>query len=122
MAKKSKPIPTGEVVTGNVLADMDGRFLSSVDLEGCGDVELTIDRIEHLDEIEYNNGRKDQNVKLMYFAGTPKPYKLNKTNAVAITHILQTKMGAGWTGKKIKFCVKTVPFGKGTKRAIRVVA
>jgi len=116
-----KPIPKGEEITGNITKQMDRRFLSSMDLIGAGDVTLTIARVEHLDNIEYQNGSKDTNVNLLYFKETERPLALNVTNIRAIISILGTNQVKDWVGKPIKLTVKKVQsFGKTTD-AIRVI-
>ena len=59
-----RPIPKGEQVKGSITKHMDKRFLSSIDLIGAGEVALTIDRVEHHDKIDYENGSKGENVNL----------------------------------------------------------
>ena len=113
-------IPKGTEITDSIAKHMDRRFLSSMDLMGLGDVELTIDRVEMISELKYLNGNKDSNVLLMYFKGTDKPLKLCKTNVKSIILTLKTANVSEWKGKKIKLCVKTVQaFGKPTP-AVRI--
>lgn len=120
MAKK-KDIPKGEEITDSITKYMDRRFLSSLDLMGVGDVVLTIDRVEHLDKIEYANGNTDTNVNLLYFVETPKPLTLNVTNIKSIVVNLGTNKVSDWKGKKIKLAVKKVSSYGKTVDAVRVV-
>lgn len=118
---KLKDVPKGEEVVDNICNHMDRRFLSSIDLLGAGEVSLTIDRVEHLDSIEFANRNKDANVNLLYFAESKKPLSLNVTNIKAIVSILETNKVAEWKGKKIKVAAKKVKaFGK-MQYAVRVV-
>lgn len=106
MSKESKPIPKGEPVTGDMTEALDSRFLNALVLRGAMDksgkdhVIVTIDRIEHHDSLAYENGQKDENVNLLYFKGSDKPLKLNKTNTRSII-MLHGTIGEGWHGKKI---------------------
>ena len=121
MGKTLKPIKKGEVVTGSICKAMDRRFLSSLDLIGMGEVELTIDRVEHHDKIEYANESSAENVNLIYFKGTDKPLALNVTNIKAIVYLLKSSKVSDWEGKKIKVVAKEVKaFGK-IQSAVRVV-
>lgn len=116
------PIPKGTVITDSITKHIDKRFLSSIDLIGSGNVELTIDRVEHLDEIKYANGQKEKNVNLLYFKGSEKPLALNKTNIHAIVTILGTNKVSQWGGKKVKLAVKKVEAFGEIKDAVRVIA
>ena len=114
-------IPKGDVITDSITKHMDRRFLSSIDLVGAGEVELTIDRVEHLAEIKYANGNKDANVNLLYFKETDKPLTLNVTNIKAIVSFTGTNKAGEWSGKKVKLAAKKVQaFGK-MQDAVRIV-
>lgn len=116
-----KPVPQGKEITDNICKHMDRRFLSSLDLIGAGEVTLTVDRVEHLDLIEYANGNTEKDVNLIYFTETNKPLSLNATNIKAIISILGTNKVAEWKGKQIKLAAKKVKaFGK-MQDAVRVV-
>jgi hypothetical protein len=116
----SKPIPAGEVITGSITKHMDRRFISSVDLVGLGEVELTIDRVEKHAKLDYLNGNSDENAILVFFVGTDKPLKLCTTNIKDIILVLGTSNVSDWHGRKVKFCVKKVKsFGK-MQDAVRV--
>jgi len=118
----SKEIPSGEVIEGSVAKEMkDRRFLSSLDLIGYGDIEFTIDRVERLDEMVYENGKKKKNVIYVYFKETPKPLDLNVTNTKAIASITGTIMGKGWVGKKVKIGVRKTNLAGKQVDCLRVV-
>lgn len=121
MSKKLAAIPKGEVIKDSITKHMDKRFLSAIDLIGSDAVALTIDRVEHLDSIEYANGNRDSNVNLIYFKESEKPLSLNSTNIKAIVTILGTNKCKDWTGKKIKLAVKTVKAFGDMRPAVRVV-
>jgi hypothetical protein len=115
-----KPIPAGEVITGSITKHMDRRFISSVDLVGLGDVELTIDRVEKHAVLKYLNGNMDENAILIFFAGADKPLKLCTTNIKDIILALGTSNASDWKGREIKLCVKKVKsFGK-MQDAVRI--
>jgi len=120
-----KPIPKGEIVTDSIARKMDRRYLSSLDLVGSGQVELTIDRVEFHEELTFNNGQKKEKVYLMYFKGTDKPLDLNVTNISSIAYIHNSNKPSDWAGKKVKLEVKRVqkPGGKRGEKTngVRVV-
>lgn len=118
---KSKAIPKGTVIKDSITKHMDRRFISSIDLIGNGDVKMTIDRVEHLDGIEYANGNKDTNVNLLYFKETEKPLALNATNIKAIVSIMGSNKVADWEGKKIVLAVRKVQAFGSQKDAVRVI-
>lgn len=116
-----KPIPKGELIEDAITKHMDRRFLSSLDLIGCGAIELTIDRVEKHARLEYGTGNTDENVMLIYFKENPaKPLKLCKTNIALIIMSLGSTKVSDWAGKKIRLEVQKVQaFGK-TRPAVRV--
>ncbi len=108
----SKPIPKGEPVEGDMTAALDPRFLNYIVLQaalektGRDFLPVTIDRIEYLETLKYENGQKDVDVHLLYFKGSDKPLKLNKTNTKAIIAQYGT-LGSNWHGKKVCLGLKT---------------
>lgn len=104
-------IPTGETVTGNVAKHLDSRFLNSTVLSGVlaesgkDFLSITIDRVEYLEKLKYENGSIDTEVLLLYFTGSDKPLKLCKTNVKRLIHQLGP-MGEDWNGKKIGLCIE----------------
>jgi len=107
----SSPIPKGTPVTGNVAKHLDSRFLNSLLLggilaeNGSQTLEVTIDRVEHLDSITYETGTTESNVLLLYFAKSERPLKLCKTNILRIASH-HGPVGDGWKGKKIELCIE----------------
>jgi len=116
-----KPIPKGVEISDSITKHIDKRFISSIDLIGSGDVELTIDRVEHLETIKYENGTTESNVNLLYFVETPKPLALNITNIRSIVTILGTNLTKAWKGKKVKLSVKKVKAFGEMRDAIRII-
>lgn len=124
----SKPIPPGELVSGDVTASLDMRFLNALVLQGALEkagkdhITVTIDRIEHLDVLEYDNGVKDSNANLLYFVKSERPLKLNATNTKAIVRLHGT-IGANWHGKKICLGLKSEyrPDLRGQGPCVRVL-
>jgi hypothetical protein len=108
----SNPIPKGQPVEGDMTKAVDSRFLNSLVLQGGLDAKgvkhlpVTIDRIEHHDVLEYENGKKDADAYLLFFKGSNKPLKLCKTNIKRIIHQHGT-IGKGWHGKKIALGLET---------------
>ena len=75
------PIPKGEEIEGSVTKYLDGRFLNALMIIDKVPLTVTIDRIEHLELLEYDNGQKDKNVLLIYFKeNLKKPFVLKATN------------------------------------------
>jgi len=102
----SNPIPKGTPFDGDMTAALDSRFLNSIVLQGAlaktgkNYLPVTMERIEHHEELTYENGTKDKDVYLLYFKGSDKPLKLAKTNTRRIIGMHGTA-GEGWHGKKI---------------------
>jgi len=120
MSKKEKPIPKGREIDGSIATEMDARFLNRRYFIGNGTIGLTIDRVEQVDELEYENGQKDYNVKLAYFKEYPKPLKLCNTNIDSIIFLTGTSKPKDWAGCKIGFmAVKGRFYGKD-QYAVRV--
>ena len=109
-----KAIPKGKEITGAITKHMDRRFLSSLDLLGKGEVVLTIDRVEFHEKLEFENGRSEDNVRLLYFQETPKPLAINVTNTNAVARLTGTVIAKEWHGEKIVLNVQKVR-GKGGK-------
>lgn len=117
---KSKEIEKGKVIEGNIVKEMDRRFLSSLDLAGHGDVELTIDRVEKVEKLQYLNGQSQDNAILLYFKETKRPLTLNATNIKRLIQITETNVAKEWTGIKIKLAAVPVSaFGKN-QLAVRI--
>lgn len=115
------PIPKGTPVEGNILKEMDRRFLSSLDLLGRGVVTLTIDRVEKVAKLVFGNGNKEENALLLYFKETPKPLLIKTTNVKAIVSLLGTNIVSKWCGEKVRLTVQNInAFGK-TRPAVRII-
>ena len=65
---------------------LDSRFVNSIVIQGAlaksgkAYTTPTIDRVEFLPVLKYENGTTDKDVYLLYFAKSDKPLKLAKTN------------------------------------------
>ena len=109
----NKPIPKGEVITGNVLKDVDDNYinaetiLSIMEETGKKEIALVIDRIEFHESLKHKNGSTSNKAHLLYFQHikgwtfSERPLQLNKTNLRRIVSMFGA-MGANWTGKKIQ--------------------
>jgi len=108
----NKPIPKGEQVTGDMLKGLDNRFLNALllktalDKKGSDRLEVTIDRVEYHDVLQYENGQKEHDAKLLYFVGSDRPLKLNATNITRIANQHGGYSAEGWHGKKINLCIE----------------
>jgi len=110
---KDKPIPKGKVLKDNILKELDRRFLSSLDLAGQGTVTLTIDHVEKVDELVYDNGNSEQNAIVCYFQETDRPLVLNATNRASIIMKAKSNKGADWEGLAIGLYAQPIKaFGK----------
>mgnify|MGYP003627598728 CR=1 FL=1 len=109
----NKEIPKGEVITGNVLKNMDENYINATTLlsvmeeTGKKEITLVIDRLEFHDKLKYSNGQTSDKANLLYFQAiegwdfSKRPLELNKTNMTRICSMYGTT-GANWTGKKIQ--------------------
>jgi len=98
-----KPVPEGREITGSVAKEMDSRFLNRRFFMGQGTIPLTIERVEKVDELKYENGTKDKDVILAYFKETPLPLKLCNTNIDSIIMVTGTGKVSEWKGMQIGF-------------------
>ncbi len=97
----SDPIPQGEEITDKITKHLDRRFINSIDLVGEGDVVVTIDRVEKLKSITFENKNTEANPILLYFAKSPKPLVLRKIHASQISSALGTPNVGKWKGRKV---------------------
>lgn len=124
-ANGAPAIPDSVAITGSVAAHMDARFLSSYDLIGMKDIELTISRVELAENVSFFDlkARKETLKRksiLVYFEGAKKPLVLNVTNTKTIIEKLGTNKGSEWIGKKITLYVTRVKAFGASVNAIRV--
>ena len=116
-----KDIPKGVEITDAITKHMDRRFLSSLDLAGQGQVALTIERVEKHAKLDYLNGNSEENAIVLYFAETPRPLTLCKTNIAAIIDAVGSNKVADWHGKRVLLEARKVQaFGKQVL-AVRVI-
>jgi len=107
----NKPIPKGKEVAGDMTQALDSRFLNALVLQGAlaktggESLAVTIDRVEHHEELRYNDGRTTKDAYLLYFHGSDKPLKLAKTNIKRLMQQFGT-VGADWVGKKIELVIE----------------
>ena len=113
-------IPEGTEIEGTITKYIDKRFLSSIDIIGLGDIDVTIDRVEFHETLKYLNGKTDENALLIYFNGSDKPLKLCKTNVKKIISKLGTAKVKDWKDKKITIAVESITAFKKTMDAVRV--
>lgn len=79
-------------------------WLSSEDILGKGDVNVTIDHCERAFDVEFEAGRKEKVVFCVAFKGAEKKLVLNATNRKT----LRDKFGPNvkdWCGKKVTLFV-----------------
>ena len=88
----------------------DERFIGSWDLEGRGDVTVTIEDVK-VEELHSPNGGDDSK-PVLFFKGAKKGMVLNRTNAKTIAK-LHGPDTDGWIGKQITlYATETSAFGE----------
>lgn len=89
----------------------DERFIGSWDLEGKGDVTVTIERVE-MEAMHRPDSEDAENRPVLFFNGAKKGMVLNKTNAKTIAK-LHGPDTDDWVGKKITlYATETSAFGE----------
>lgn len=109
----SEPLPQGEEINGSITKHMDKRFINSFDLLGLDDVTVTIKRVELHKNIEFQNKKKETNVKMIYFEESEKPLVIRDVHIKALVIALATAKVKNWKGRKVKmYAEKGCWFGK----------
>lgn len=98
-------------------------WLAGEDLNGMGEVEVTIEDVLVYDEVPFDQGRKEKNVPALKFAGKQKQLVLRTgANRKALVSAFGTDTKA-WRGKKIKLYFEPNVKMKGTLvGGIRIIA
>jgi len=115
-----KEIPKGKEITDCITKHMDRRFLNSLDFVGNGTIPLTIDRIELVDMIKYDNGNTEANAKLCYFKETVKPLVLKSVHIRAIVMATKSSVASEWKGWTIGFTAEEGRYFGKDQFAVRV--
>jgi hypothetical protein len=102
--------------TDDVRAMFDSKYFGAWDLQGVGDVTLTISRVSG-EELQNEGGKKRKPV--VYFEGEEKALALNKTMSRTIVGLYGNKTRA-WVGKQITLYATTTRFGRDTVDCVRV--
>lgn len=113
----SEPIP----FDGRTAAMRTSPWLASEDLDGLGEVEVTIETVRLHKDVEMQEGRKKPKLYSLKFVGKERELVLNATNRKTLVGHFGTDTKA-WRGQKIKLYVKDGvrnPAG-GTTKGIRV--
>jgi hypothetical protein len=114
-------IETSTPYTGRTAAMRTSPWLASEDLEGLGEVEVTIETTFQHSNVTMQDGRKQPKLFSVKFVGKERKLVLNATNRKMIV----SKFGgncADWAGKKVMLYVKDGvknPSG-GTTKGIRI--
>lgn len=112
---------TSTPYNGRTSAMRNSPWLASEDLEGLGNVEVTIEQAFEHQNVTMQDGRKQPKLFSVKFVGKDRKLVLNATNRKMIV----SKFGgncADWIGKKVSLYVKDGvknPAG-GTTKGIRV--
>ncbi len=97
--------PVGEVFEGDS-SEMKGNtpWLSSEDILGRGDVEVTIKACHKFTDVEFEAGRKESTVYSVEFEKASKQLVLNSVNRKSLVAKFGTDVKA-WAGKSVKLYV-----------------
>jgi len=107
--------------------EFDGRagemrespWLASEDIEGVGDVTVTIEKVYKHMQAEFDSGRK-KDVHAIKFKGSDKQLVLNASNRKTIVKLYGTKI-TDWYGKQITlYMIRNVKVGRELKNGIRI--
>jgi hypothetical protein len=98
----------------------DSPWLASEDLDGVGEVKLTIRKVHKHTDVEFEAGRKKPVVYALEFEKAKRQLALNGTNR----RWLAAKYGnnvQGWIGKEITLhVVNGIKVGRELKRGLRI--
>lgn len=101
-----KPLQPGTEILDAITKHLDRRFIGAVDLLGQPDREVTIDRVDHYENLKFENGQTENNALVMFFKGTAKGLLLKSKNIQRLIMALGTNNCADWKGRKIKLGIE----------------
>lgn len=82
----------------------DSPWLASEDIDGLGDVKVTVENVFKNDDVIMDGGRKENNIYSLKFKGTDKEMILNSINRQRMVKMYGPKV-ADWKGKQIELYV-----------------
>lgn len=98
----------------------DSPWLASEDIEGKGDVPVTIEKVFRHRNVEFEGGRKKAIVYALQFERCQRQLVLNGTNRKQINSMFGNKV-TDWIGKTIKLYVDpNVRLGSEVTKGIRI--
>ena len=98
----------------------DSPWLSSEDILGKGDVNVTIEKCFRHRDVEFDAGRKKAVVYSLKFSGANKQLVLNSTNRKTLVRLFGPDVKE-WAGKKVTLWVdNNVRLGKETVSGVRI--
>lgn len=106
---------------GRTAAMRSSPWLASEDLDGLGDVEVTIEAVYQHKDAVMQDGRKQPKLFAVKFTGKERQLVLNATNRKTLAARFGSDCKA-WKGQKVFLCVKDGvrnPAG-GTTKGIRI--
>jgi len=107
--------PKGVEYEGPSGIGRDSMWLTAEDLVEGRDIPVKIERTEHFDEVEFQEGRARKNLLGLVFVGKERILGLNATNRKTLNRMFGTLV-KGWKGKDIKLYVTEVmAFGEMVK-------
>lgn len=96
----------------------DATYLRWFDIEGKGDVTVTITKVRR-EEVTLRGGAK-KIAPIVTFNGAKKEFVLNRTNAESIAKVIGSPKPSQWIGKKVTLYVTTTKLKGETVNCIRV--
>lgn len=95
-------------------------WLAAEDIDGLGDVKVTIAKVRKHEDVEFEQGRKVKVAYSLQFDGKQRELVLNATNRKAVMAMFGT-VTTGWLGKQITLYVDPNVKLKGqTVKGIRI--
>lgn len=112
-----------EPYDGHAAQMRESPWLASEDLEATGgEAILTIKRVWHHHDVEFEQGRRKPDVYALEFAGAKRQLALNATNRRALQQMFGNHTRE-WVGKRVTLFVQEgIKVGRETKRGIRIKA
>ena len=121
MADDARPV--GKPYEGHSGIARDSIWLTHEDLELAGKTEmtLTIDWVEHFDEVKFQQGRVRTNYLALHFVGAKRILGVNATIRKTLNKMFG-EFAKGWKGQKVTLFITKAknPEGGGQVKCIRV--
>jgi hypothetical protein len=113
---------SGEVYQGTVSGMRTSPWLASEDLDGMGEVPVTIEAVFRHSDVTMQDGRKLKTLFALKFAGKDKQMVVNATNRKTLAGAFGADVRA-WKGKAVRLYVATGiknPAGGAPTKGLRI--